>query len=245
MIVFHWYRNSHLRTLVSHLAKDAIAGLTLTDANYDEAIKVLNDQFGNKEKIISKHMEDGVPYKRAKIFGVSEEAYNCLLPPLIVKKLPREVVLSISRKIPEDEWSLSKIMSELSVELKARERTYDASGGDNHSRQAKSKEYRHANQKRSHVPPTTSAFFNPVGSIIYCKGAHNADERSKVTKVDERKQLLRDAGRFFVCTKQGHLSRGRRSSSRCRYCNGQHHSSVCFKNGSSEKKDVEKRMPVR
>ena len=173
--------------------------------------------------------------------GMSEEAYNCLLPPLIMKKLPREVALSISRKIPEDEWSLSKIMSELSVELKARERTYDASGGDDHSRQAKSKEYKYHSQKRSHAPPTTSALFNPVGSCVYCKRAHNADECSKVAKVDERKQLLRDAGRCFVCTKQGHLSRGCRSSSRCRYCNGRHHSSLCFKNGSSEKKEVEKK----
>ena len=40
---------THLRTLVT---KDAIAGLTLTDANYDEAIKILKDRFGNKEKIM-------------------------------------------------------------------------------------------------------------------------------------------------------------------------------------------------
>uniref|UniRef100_A0A1X7UEA3 Uncharacterized protein n=1 Tax=Amphimedon queenslandica TaxID=400682 RepID=A0A1X7UEA3_AMPQE len=33
----------HLHTLVSHSAKDAIARLTLTDANYDEAIKILKD----------------------------------------------------------------------------------------------------------------------------------------------------------------------------------------------------------
>ena len=31
----------YLRTLLSYSAKDAIAGLTLSDANYDEAIKVL------------------------------------------------------------------------------------------------------------------------------------------------------------------------------------------------------------
>ena len=49
---------THLRTLVSHSAKDAVAGLTLSDANYDEAIKILKDRFENRENIISKHMEE-------------------------------------------------------------------------------------------------------------------------------------------------------------------------------------------
>ena len=49
---------TYLRTLLSHSAKDAIAGLTLSDANYDEAVKILQERFGNKEKIIAKHMEE-------------------------------------------------------------------------------------------------------------------------------------------------------------------------------------------
>ena len=39
-----------------------------------------------------------------------------------MKKLPNELRLTISRMVPEDEWKLDKIMSELSDELKARER---------------------------------------------------------------------------------------------------------------------------
>ena len=48
---------TYLRTLVSHTAKDAIAGLALSAINYDEAIDILQRRFGNKEKIIAKHME--------------------------------------------------------------------------------------------------------------------------------------------------------------------------------------------
>ena len=124
---------THLCTLVSHSAKDAIAGLTLSDANYDEAIKILKDRFGNREMIISKHMEELVNLgslvvrvlydkiechtREFRSLGVSEEAYNYLLLPLIMKKLPKKLALSISRRIPEDEWNLIKIMSELRVEL--------------------------------------------------------------------------------------------------------------------------------
>ena len=147
---------TYLRTLLSHSAKDAIAGLTLSDANYDEAIKVLKERFGNKEKIIAKHMEELVNLdsfvcsssnlrvlydkkechtRELRALGMPEQAYNCLLPSLLMKKLPsllmkklpRELALTISRKIPENEWNLTKIMEELGIELKARERAYDKS----------------------------------------------------------------------------------------------------------------------
>ena len=52
-----------------------------------------------------------------KALGVSEEAYNyCYLH--FVKKLPRDLALSISRKIPEDAWNLSSVMKELGEELR-------------------------------------------------------------------------------------------------------------------------------
>ena len=67
-----------------------------------------------------------------------------------MKKLPKELALSISCRIPEDDWNLSKIMSELSVELKVRERTYEVSGNDDYSKHMKSRDeskYKHASHK--------------------------------------------------------------------------------------------------
>ena len=141
-------RNSRiiLKTLVSKTAKEAIAGLTLNEVNYKEAIRLLQARFGNKERIISKHMEallnvEAVAsqgntaalralYDKVEIhtrelqtLGVTAEAYNCLLPSVLMKKLPNELCLLISRRISEDEWNLDRIMKELSDELKARERT--------------------------------------------------------------------------------------------------------------------------
>jgi hypothetical protein len=116
---------TYLRTLLSHTAAEAISGLTLSAANYDEAVEILQSRFGNKEKIIAKHMEalldldsssnnlrtlyDKVEShtRELKALGVPEEAYNCLLPSLIMKKLPKELALSLSRKIAEDDWNLT------------------------------------------------------------------------------------------------------------------------------------------
>ena len=38
-------------------ARDAISGLTLTAANYKEAVEILQKRFGSRQQIISKHMD--------------------------------------------------------------------------------------------------------------------------------------------------------------------------------------------
>ena len=43
--------------MVTHGALEAISGLTLTGANYDETIEILQKRFGNKQLIINKHMK--------------------------------------------------------------------------------------------------------------------------------------------------------------------------------------------
>ena len=48
---------NYLRSLLEKSAYDCIAGLSLTAANYAEAITVLKKRFGNKQQIITKHMD--------------------------------------------------------------------------------------------------------------------------------------------------------------------------------------------
>ena len=48
---------SYLNSLLESTASEAIAGLTLTSANYDEAIATLKRRFGNKQLIVNRHMD--------------------------------------------------------------------------------------------------------------------------------------------------------------------------------------------
>ena len=48
---------NYLRSLLEKSAYEAIAGLTLSSANYHEAIEILKKCFGNRPMIISRHME--------------------------------------------------------------------------------------------------------------------------------------------------------------------------------------------
>lgn len=48
---------NYLRSLLDHTAFDVISGLTLSAANYSQAIEILQKCFGNKQVIVSKHMD--------------------------------------------------------------------------------------------------------------------------------------------------------------------------------------------
>ena len=46
---------------------------------------------------------------------------------------------------------------------------------------------------------------------------------------EERRRILRDAGKCFVCLRRGHLARQCQSKTRCPHCHGRHHGSICQK----------------
>ena len=48
---------NYLRLLLQGSALDALSGLTLTAANYKEAVTVLERRFGNKQQIVAQHMD--------------------------------------------------------------------------------------------------------------------------------------------------------------------------------------------
>ena len=102
---------SYLRSLLDSTAYDAIAGLTLSSANYLQAIEVLSKRFGNKQVIISNHMDtlmnmDAVSSDRhlrdlrrlydkteshvcsLKSLGIEATSYGALLSPVLLAKLP-------------------------------------------------------------------------------------------------------------------------------------------------------------
>uniref|UniRef100_A0A1X7UCG7 Uncharacterized protein n=1 Tax=Amphimedon queenslandica TaxID=400682 RepID=A0A1X7UCG7_AMPQE len=90
-----------------------------------------------------------------------------------VKKLPRDIALSISRKIPEDAWNLSSIMKELGEELRAREHTVGKTGNNdpkNREYYKRSEDRRHKENdaKRPPGPLTTTAMTSHTSSSRCC-----------------------------------------------------------------------------
>ena len=48
---------NYLNYLLERSTREAVTGLTLSVANYHEAVAVLKKRFGSKQQIISKHMD--------------------------------------------------------------------------------------------------------------------------------------------------------------------------------------------
>ncbi len=48
---------TYLKTYLAGGAAKAVAGLTLTDSNYDAAVDILQSRFGRKDLIISAHVK--------------------------------------------------------------------------------------------------------------------------------------------------------------------------------------------
>ena len=100
---------NYLQSLLERTAREAISGLSLTAANYKEAVEILRKRFGSKQQIISKHMDillhlDPVASTSAralrhlydrieanvrglKSLGVDSETYGSLLSPVLLNKL--------------------------------------------------------------------------------------------------------------------------------------------------------------
>ena len=97
----------HLRSLVEGTAYDTIAGLALTAANYKVAVDLLKQRFGQRQLIISCHMENlmkitplisSADIKRVrrlydnieqncrglKALGATSESYRTLLVPVLL-----------------------------------------------------------------------------------------------------------------------------------------------------------------
>ena len=230
---------NYLRSMVTHAAAEAICGLTLTSANYDEAIEVLKKRFGNKQLIVNKHMEqllnvEGVSsqhdvkglrhlydviesnVRSLKSLGVSAESYGSLLSAALMSKLPSELRLTASRKFGDkDSWDFTDLLKVIEEEVQARER---------------SSAHREEHRRNKDLPTGAALFVKTAPrQCCFCRRDHPSQDCRTVVGVDSRREAFWRSGRCYTCLGRGHLSRNCRSKVRCLSCQGRHHVAVCDK----------------
>ena len=211
---------NYLRSLLKEGAYDAISGLTLTSANYEEAIAILKKRYGDKQQIVSKHMDallsmeavtsphnlkglrqlyDGVEshIRSLKTLGKESSSYGSLLSPVLMSRLPQELRLIISRQTAGTEPTFDQLMKLFGDELEARKRAVVNTTA--------------ATQHRGQNLSTAATLITgkPATKIpcCYCQQEHSPASCKDVIQVNARKQVLRKAGRCFTCLRKGHISR--------------------------------------
>ena len=110
---------SYLKAQLTGDASRAIAGFPLSNVNYEQAIKLLKERFGQPSKIISAHMQALLDIaspanqltssqlfydtmenhvRGLELLGRSHESYRDLLVPIILGKLPHELRKNLASK---------------------------------------------------------------------------------------------------------------------------------------------------
>ncbi|GFX38826.1 uncharacterized protein TNCV_1889901 [Trichonephila clavipes] len=134
--------------LKSYLCGNALAcinGFPISDDNYDRALDLLKDRFGNKNMLINAHLSNLLNltpvrnptdivglrnlYDRAETqirslesLGVKGESYSNLLTPILLKQIPSELILEFNRSQKDERFDLSALLQFLHLEIRSRER---------------------------------------------------------------------------------------------------------------------------
>ena len=218
---------SYLKGLLEGPAATAISGLNLTEANYEAALQILVNRFGDKQILLTSFMEailDMMPVTDSKnvaelrnlfdqlesylrniqSLGIASLSTGPMLIPVLRSKIPNDIQLIITRSMTEEIWNIDEFLRAFHTELSAREKC-NAQGtktkGAVHDKAA-------AKQRDNY---TTSALFANNKHLerrnqpcVYCKENHKSWNCHVVKDKKARKQLLRSERRCFNCLSTRH-----------------------------------------
>ena len=234
----------YLASTLTGEASRAIDGLPLTNANYDEALSVLKQRYGQPHKIIAGYVKalwelpkptDSIAsvkdfydsletYIRGlKSLGKMEESYGDLLIPIILEKLPGSLKTHISRTHGDKAWTLPELKEAVYKEIQASEAGNVDILGHEIFRGMSSAAALHvgarSRQRNSYMPN--------IHICAFCKGKHFPNECLKVTNKSKRYDIVRHDKLCFNCLRSNHMIHDCTAKGRCKTCQGKHHTSLC------------------
>ena len=246
----------YLKRYLGGQALSYISGLSLSAANYKDAMTLLKGRYGNPQVLISAYMESLLKLDKVRSIrdteslrklasdiencvrnlrsmDVETSTYGSLLIPILKERLPDELVLLIARRFEDEIWTLDKLIEYMNKEIKVSENCSSVlSKSSSSSSSSKS---------------TTWSFLGlseQTGDrCVFCSLDHASHKCRRVTNVKTRTDILRREGRCFVCLQKGHQKRDCTARYKCRTCNGKHNIAICFgkKERDSRQKEGDRR----
>ncbi len=233
---------NYLFSLLEGQALRAIKGLAITEDNYNAAVDILQERFGKTQQIIAAHMDEllkisacdgdkskqlrfvydkvSVNVRALEALGIQSDQYGSLLIPVIMSKLPSDVRLQIARKTEKDVWVIKDLLEIIRKEVEARELSEQVKANNDSKKPPPPK-----------FPTISSLTAQEAAGVhikcAYCGKQHYSASCETVVQLSERKDILRRAGRCFVCLRIGHRSNQCFPTRKCRRCEGAHHQSIC------------------
>ena len=231
---------SYLKSFLCDSAKGCISGLSLSSANYYEALELLKQRYGNPQMLINAYMKRFVQLpmiknnndiiglrqlydqvessvRNLKSLAVDTSGYGSLLVPLLIEKLPFSLRQCIAWKFENDIWNLTEMLKILKSELESRERSVTVGGSFNNDKP----------QSRYSSAALYSGYKTVQKKCIFCNEKHSANRCLKITDTHARKRFLSSNGLCFVCFDKNHLVSACKANYSCNKCKGRHHISIC------------------
>ena len=250
---------NYLRSKLTDKARGAITGLALTCENYEVAIAVLKERFGDTQEIIDLHYNkivnlkpvsdsveslryflDTVEKNLRSLEVLGQDVTQEIFVSLIKSKLPMNVVRHLEiKKGMHVKWTVERLREALTEYIVASEKAEKVKKDNVTPRLNKVNDVSRAHAKSS----TEALVTNTKDSAkkdksIQCRSyskSHWSDECSEYKTIQERKSCLK--GACYRCLKKGHRSSECKSDKGCIYCNQMnvHHRSLCPKRFSEIK----------
>ena len=205
---------NYLKAQLQGDAARAIAGLPLTERNYQHSIELLEERFGQTHKLINAHMQAllDMPNPTSNLtslrlfydtiathtralesLGKSKESYGDLLVSVILKKLPVEVRKNLAREQDSIEWTFDDLTKTILKEIRVLEAGYQVTDSHNTPRTTASFYVGHKSN-----PGTQATKKSP--SCAFCKaGPHPSHSCTTVTEYSARIDLVRRENLCFNC----------------------------------------------
>ena len=146
---------SYLKSLLGGNASSVVAGFSLSEETYKEAVDLLKSRFGRNDIVINAHMTKLLNLKPVKssaninelrslydnceiqirnlnALGVTSGSYGNLLCPILLKLIPPDLALDFNRKKTKgEEMKVEELISFIKEEVESRESTLQLNYSEN------------------------------------------------------------------------------------------------------------------
>ena len=254
---------NYLKAQLRDKALHSIMGFQLTNSNYEQAITLLTDRFGQPHKVINAHMQALLDItspdtqleslqkfydtlethiRALASFGKAQETYGDLLIPIILGKLPNEIRRNLARDHTSPDWTIDQLRNALQKELRILEAEKFVNPTENKDPKSSitSSFYTGIPSYPSAQNPTSGPKAPPP--CAYCKKAHSSKNCQTVTDYQKRLEIVKKDNLCFNCL-GNHKASKCQSRNRCVNCNRKHHTSLCSKENQPSASNKDRKTP--
>ena len=242
---------NYLRAELQGDASRAIAGLPLTEDNYDDAIELLSERYGQSHKIVEAHIkalsEISSPLNTLSslqlyydtiqahlrglaTLGKTEDSFATMLIPAILSKLPLDIHKNLARDHGNEEWTMTEVKEAILKEISVLECTWSSPKGPSTMSTTLL-----ANTSGPNMPPPHQG--TNKSACVFCKGLHFSGRCETVRDTQKRLEIVKKGKLCFNCLGHHRVSQCP-SKSRCKSCRQKHHTSLCGANFSGTPPEV-------